>query len=210
MWWSTRQFCLYYFYTNTTIGNNRLHTFKKYNLDAQIIEAKYPYQWKIDCLKYHTNPGYIGMWLSMLGIWKTSQHSCSTSWIVTLEADAKIPHNFEHSMDRLLRQKSHLDVIWLDNRTGHGQGVSGCCTVGMAYHKRAIPKLIYHFDPENTDALWVNYESKWKNRSLNFKVESPVCLTDFYLANVVSSNHMSAYRYGIVRHPKGKSEIGNS
>ena len=196
--------CTYAFGSNATIGVKRLAF-----LDRQMRAQQLPYEkvraitapswWSVPCL---SQSGYIGMWLSMLHIWRRARKECQQEWVVLLESDAVLPPKFGSVLTHHRSAFVRSDLVWLDARTGTGAGASGCCTVGVAYRTSVLDRLIENFDPHNKLAYWNGYDQKPKP-----KVNSPTCLTDWYLGNLADYLHLRSRRLGIVQHPKSESEI---
>lgn len=198
----TASFCVYVFATNTSVGQVRYKRLKthldKENINYRFVTAStYPLWWSVPCLNQQ---GYVGMWLSMLNIWKHAMKECTSEWVVILESDAVVPKGFNRILSSTLPKD--VDVVWLDNRNGYGDGPSGCCTVAVAYRRSILSRLIHHFDPWNSRAYWNGYESKIKQ-----VVNHNACLTDWYLGNLVAHLGLRAKRNGIVHHPISDSEI---
>ena len=131
-----------------------------------------------------------------------SMEGCQQEWVVVLESDAVLPPTFGSVLTHHRSAFVRSDLVWLDARTGTGAGASGCCTVGVAYRTSVLDRLIENFDPHNKLAYWNGYDQKPKP-----KVNSPTCLTDWYLGNLADYLHLRSRRLGIVQHPKSESEI---
>ena len=157
-------------------------------------ESVFPF---VPCLD---RPGYVGMWRSMLRIWRISKRECPHEWTIILESDARPPLHFVSRLERILRPPRQ--VVWFDQRIGVGPGPSGCCTNVVAYHRSVLPGLISQFNPHNRHALWNGYDT----RQLRV-VKDSTCLTDWYLGNVVAEERWQSYRAGMVAHGSGQSEI---
>lgn len=206
--YTSTMFCLYAFGTNTGIGTERIRKLKMrvhkrlngYNLQVKQTETPPDVSsWSVSCLK---QIGYIGMWLSMLRVWRRAFEECRSEWTVLLEADALLPTQFDSELNRVLNSSAGTDIVWLDERAGQGEGPNGCCTVAMAYRTSTLPFFIYHFDPTNLNAYWNNYTHKRKD-----VVNHDECLTDWYLGNLVQYLGLRARRDGIAKHAGGDSEI---
>ena len=201
--------CIYAFGSNTTIGGQRLrkldNQMKAQNVQYEAFTARTaPASWSVPCLAQpgaHIR-GYVGMWLSMLHLWRRGQERCAKEWLILLESDAVLPQRFDSLLARHAGVFEASDIVWLDARTGTGAGASGCCTVGMAYRVSALRHFVQNFDPRNTSAYWNDYARKEKP-----KVNDPTCLTDWYLGNLAAYLKLRSNRLGIVQHPKSASEI---
>jgi len=127
--------------------------------------------------------GYNGVWQTMSKVWRRALERCPHDWIVDFEDDAVIPAGFVQNLERFIAAYPHLQIIWLDERTGGAKDESpesinskskfarfirarltgaGCCTAGMAYEKTAMVKLLEEFDLNNPEALWNGYEGRDK------------------------------------------------
>ena len=196
--------CAYAFGTNTTVGERRMVALdarmRTLGLPYERVAARGPVRPFVPCLK---QPGYVGMWRSMVKVWRRAVRECPHEWVLVLESDALLPVTFARVARHALRPP--YQVVWLDARAGVGPGPSGCCTNAVAYRRSALPALLRHFDPhDHQDALWNGYA----RRHLPV-VRDPTCLTDWYLANVVATLQLPAWRQGIVPHPPVKSELGS-
>ena len=191
----TDRACSYAFSTNTSLGLARAAQFVKRSPDVKMFTFPPPRDsnWSVDCLKQR---GYIGMWTSMQALWIEALLRCNKEWLIVFESDALFPRYYLKWL--WLRG----DIVWLDTRAGWGRGVSGCCTVGMAYHRRIWPDLVFEFNTTNTRAYWNGYASRHKP-----VVNHPTCLTDWYLGNLAAERRWSASRVGVVQHPVSVSEL---
>lgn len=144
----------------------------------------------VPCCK---NVAYLGLWLSNLRIWEKAVQTCKSEWVILLENDALLPSNFVSRFRTYARPS--LDVLWMDSRNGFHPGPSGCCTVGMAYRKSSLPRLIPHFELGREDAFY--RRGTWKKTT---------CLFDWYLPAVVRGVGLRSYTVGIVRHPPTNRE----
>lgn len=177
-------------------------------ISMNLVEAEGGKNLPFPCLK---SPGYTGMWLSMLKVWRRALVSCPQDWIAVFEDDAAIPSSFLQTFRKLreldagsaVSQEHQAQVYWLDERAGpNGPNPSGCCTVGMAYHKSALPTLISQFNPENENAYWVGYEDPDRKFPVVGHSDGFThCLTDYYLGNMVAAYSIPARVFGFVRHP---------
>ena len=198
-------YCTYAFGTNTTVGRERMHRMRLHmaqmNHPYVAVDALGPVTPFVPCLR--GRHGYVGMWRSMLHIWRMAQRTCVHEWVLILESDARLPRTFARVAGRAMHNATR--IVWFDARAGIGLGPSGCCTNVMAYHRSVLDTLIYNFDPSNRRAFW----NRYAHRSMHV-VRDPVCLTDWYLANLVAVRHIPASRYGIVRHSLDeRSELGS-
>ena len=152
------------------------------------LHAKHGNNVNVSCLP-NSHRSYRGLWESMLSIWRRALGRCSGNWIVTFENDATIPADF---WSHFMRISNRYKLVWLDSRNGFHGGGSGCCTVGMAYHRSVLKRLIYHFDPHQQGALHHMYKG--------------VCLTDWYLSAVANYLRLRQQTSGFVRHPPTNRE----
>ena len=193
--------CVYAYGTNNTVGRARMTDLaahmRRIRMPYTAVAASGPVSSFVPCLH---QAGYVGMWRSLLRIWRNARHHCPHEWVVVLESDARPPFDFALRLQRSLRPTQQ--VVWLDQRTGYGPGPSGCCTNAVAYHRSVLPGLVSHFDPHNRKALWNGYA----NRTLPV-VRDGTCLTDWYLGNVVATERWRASRRGTVPHFSTASEL---
>lgn len=176
---------------NHRVGQQRFRRFsasaEKEGIKANIVDA-------VDGNKAKQRPsclpeghiGYIGMWLSMMKIWKRALQRCPHDWIVTFEDDGVVPTGFAKNFERFISAHPHLQIVWLDERNSNTNDrlpeaigsksrfaqfisarlqPSGCCTVSMAYERTGMLKLIEEFDLSNPNAFWNGYEGRDKAMS---------------------------------------------
>jgi hypothetical protein len=114
------------------IANIPLHVMKTEQTDQT--------QYNITCCD---SKPYLGLWKSNFVIWKKAYQMCKEDWVLLFENDANITPNFKTELSHYMTNS--IDVIWLDSRNGFHTGPCGCCTVGMAYRRYILPKLISQF-----------------------------------------------------------------
>lgn len=157
--------------------------------------------WKVECLPQRMHPGYIGNWRSHVAAWRRGHSHCGGDFIVVLENDAIVPFGVVRHLRKLFRSmKLHgRQVAWLDGRHGdHAQEQVGAASYGigaMALSTAVLPLMISQFT-DGADALWRNYTSK--RRPL---VDHEICLTDWYMGNVVAASNIAAVRFPLFDHP---------
>ena len=142
---------------------------------------------------------YMSLWSTYGTVWKKALEECGEDYISVYENDAIFPSTYAKNLSDVVRaaETSKLRVVWLDKRSGTHKGAGGCCTVGVMYHRTILADLIRQFDLNRSDAsYWAEYAQKPRK-----VVNDTVCLTDFYLGNVVAYQNWNAYSYGIIHHP---------
>ena len=210
---STIHACVYVLQFNTEDGLERAENtraeLKRQGIKFNIMSSRYPDRdnWPVTCLNHN---GYIGMWRTYLAAWTRATHKCKAKWAIFLESDAVLPKEFNTSLVTALEKHRFSRAIWLDERNGFRGEASNCCTVATAWHRSTWSILEQDFSPYNPDAWHNGYE---KNATRQPIIKNPVCLTDWYLGNVVVGRNIKASCYGVVKHPnpqQTRSEIGSS
>ena len=146
-------------------------------------------QFNITCC---SSKPYLGLWKSNLNIWKHAKSTCTKTWTLLLENDAEIPVHFNQLFKKYTQ---NMDVLFMDSRNGYHSGPHKCCTVGMAYKTSILQKFIFHFSPEEKNAMWHDWTKEGKT-----------CLFDWYLYDIVKNTTDKSYTAGFVLHPSNNKE----